>query len=188
MLEFIDHLDKTLLLWINSAHNSILDWLMLFASAKLSWLPLYLFLLWLIIKKYKKKTYLILLFITIALVLSDQSSVHLFKNVFERLRPCHQEALAAQLWLPAGCGGQFGFVSSHAANSFSLVAFMGWLFRNKKLTIGLTFWGLLIGFSRIYLAAHFPSDVIAGSILGLLTGSIAFALYRYTDKLLSRQV
>ena len=181
MIEFLNEIDKTVLLWLNGHHSTFLDWLMIFFSAKLAWLPFYIFLLYLIIKKFKKKSFLVLLFVAIAITLSDQSSVHLFKNVFQRLRPCHQQDLINLLWLPAGCGGEYGFVSSHAANSFSLVAFLGLLFRKRWLTNTLIIWGILIDISRIYLAAHFLTDVIFGTLLGILTGTISYLLYKLSD-------
>jgi len=178
MFELIDHLDKALLIWFNSLHNPFLDQIMLFASAKYGWIVLYLFLLFLIVKKYKKNSILILLFIALAIIMSDQFSVHLFKNIFQRLRPCHQQELVKHLWLPAGCGGTYSFVSSHAANSFSLATFISLLFGNKRLTISMFTWASIIAISRIYLAAHFLSDVIAGALLGFATGWLSHVLYR----------
>jgi len=181
MIEYIDKLDKYILIWFNGHHNVFLDYIMIFASDKLAWLPLYLFLLYLIIKQFGKRTFLILIFVAIAITLSDQTSVHLFKNVFQRLRPCSQQELINVLWLPAGCGGKYGFISSHAANSFSLFAFLGMLFKKRWLTITLVAWAILIGISRVYLGAHFPSDVIAGSLLGIVTGLIAYYLYKVSE-------
>lgn len=184
MFEGIDKIDKTVLLWINEHHSVFLDNLMIFVSGKLSWLPLYLVILYFIFRDFKWKTPLILIFIAIAITLSDQTSVHLFKNIFQRLRPCHQPELVSMLWLPKSCGGLYGFVSSHAANSFSFVTFTTLLFKKRWLTYLLIFWALLIGYSRIYLAAHFPTDVFFGSLLGIITGYIAFYLYQITDLLI----
>ncbi len=184
MLEAIEKIDKSVLLWINGHHSVFLDNIMIFASGKLSWLPLYVILLFLIFRDFKWKTPLILIFIAVAITLSDQTSVHLFKNVFQRLRPCHQQELINMLRLPKGCGGMYGFVSSHAANSFSFLTITALLFKKKWLTFILIFWALLIGYSRIYLAAHFPTDVLSGSLLGILTGYVAFYLYKITDSLI----
>jgi undecaprenyl-diphosphatase len=178
MIELIDQLDKSILLWFNGVHNDFWDHLMLFASAKLTWLPFYLFLLYLIIKEYRFQTFLILAFVVLAVTLSDQTSVHLFKNVFQRLRPCHQEELIQNLWLPAGCGGQYGFVSSHAANSFSVMMFLSLLLKKRWLTIVLIVWASFVSISRVYLAAHFPSDILGGALLGLLTGLVTYLLFR----------
>jgi undecaprenyl-diphosphatase len=182
MIEQIDKLDKIILVWFNSHHTVSLDHIMLFASAKLTWLPFYLFLLFLIIREFKWKTFLVLVFVALTITLSDQTSVHLFKNVFQRLRPCHQQELMSLLWLPAGCGGQYGFVSSHAANSFSLMMFISLLFHKRWLTVLLALWAVFVSLSRVYLAAHFPSDIIGGALLGMLAGLVTYILYRLIDK------
>jgi undecaprenyl-diphosphatase len=150
-------------------------------SGKLIWVPLYLAILIAIGKKYKRKFLVMILFITIAAVLADQFSV-LFKNLFERLRPCHEPELQGIVHLVKGeCGGLYGFVSSHASNSFN-VALLSLLFVKKRwFTLCIILWAAIVGYSRIYLGVHYPGDVICGSLLGSLIGWGIYSLYKLTD-------
>jgi undecaprenyl-diphosphatase len=150
-------------------------------SGKLIWVPLYLAILIAIGKKYKRKFLVMILFITIAAVLTDQFSV-LFKNLFERLRPCHEPELQGIVHLVKGeCGGLYGFVSSHASNSFN-VALLSLLFVKKRwFTLCIILWAAIVGYSRIYLGVHYPGDVICGSLLGSLIGWGIYSLYKLTD-------
>jgi undecaprenyl-diphosphatase len=150
-------------------------------SGKLIWVPLYLAILIAIGKKYKRKFLVMILFITIAAVLADQFSV-LFKNLVERLRPCHEPELQGIVHLVKGeCGGLYGFVSSHASNSFN-VALLSLLFVKKRwFTLCIILWAAIVGYSRIYLGVHYPGDVICGSLLGSLIGWGIYSLYKLTD-------
>jgi len=187
MTDVLNNIDVSILYWINGHHSDFLDQVMIFASGKLTWVLFYLFLLFLIIKKHKYKAILAVLFIAIAITLSDQTSVRLFKNIFIRLRPCHQPGVMENLRMIIGCGGQYGFVSSHAANSFAFAAFIIPLFKKWWISMMMILWGLLIIYSRVYLGVHYPSDVIAGSIVGMFAGGIAFGLFFITEKKWSKE-
>jgi len=156
---------------------------MLAVSGILIWFPLYIAILISIGVKYRRKFLIILLFIILAATLADQLSVHLFKNIFHRLRPCHEPHLEGLVRLVDGkCGGLYGFVSSHATNSFN-VALLSLLFIRKRwFTVMIVLWALTVGYSRIYLGVHYPGDVICGSILGAIIGWGIYELYMLTDK------
>jgi len=188
MLDYLHKLDVNLFLFINSLHNNFFDFVMVYASAKLFWIPLYLLLLYLLIKEYRQKTWLILGFVVLLILLSDQLSVHAFKNVFLRLRPCHNEDLQLLIHTVTSCGGQYGFVSSHAANSFALAFFMGALLSKFRWITWLLYgWAILIIYSRVYLAQHYPGDVLGGAILGIIIGVIVLILYHLAEKLIWKQ-
>jgi undecaprenyl-diphosphatase len=147
------------------------------------WFPLYLAILICLGIKYKRRFIIILLFIILAVVLSDQISVLLFKNLFHRLRPCHEPALEGLVHLPDGyCGGLYGFVSSHAANCFNAAVLSLLLIRKKWFTAFIIPWASVVGYSRIYLGVHYPGDVICGAMLGILIGWGIYKLYILTDK------
>lgn len=184
MIDFLNTLDTSLFLSINGCHYSSFDGFMIFVSGKLSWLPLYILLLYLIIRQYKWKSVLVLAFIGLLILTTDQLSVHAFKNTFQRLRPCHNEELKLLVHTVKGCGGQYGFVSSHAANSFGLVVFIGLLLKkshNWLLPI-LLLWGILVAYSRIYLGVHYPGDVLGGALLGAGIGWVIFYTYQQVEK------
>jgi undecaprenyl-diphosphatase len=157
-------------------------------SGKLIWVPLYVAILIYLGVTYKRKFLIILIFIIIAATMADQISV-MIKNLVQRPRPCHDPVLTGLVHLFNGeCGGEFGFVSSHATNSFN-VALLSLLFIKKRcFTISIIVWASVIGYSRVYLGVHYPGDVICGSVLGALIGWFNYSLYKLTDnKILNKR-
>jgi undecaprenyl-diphosphatase len=115
----------------------------------------------------------------LAYAISEQVSVHLFKEVFMRLRPCHEPELAGQVRLVThGCGGQYGFVSTHATNSFNLAVLSALLIKRKWFTISVFAWAILVSYSRVYVGVHYPGDILGGAILGGLIGTSVYFLTR----------
>ncbi len=127
MLDSLVAIDHELLLHVNGlAGNSTIDSLMMLISGKWVWIPLYAYLLYALIQNFTFSSVgWIVLSICALVILTDQGSVELFKEYFQRLRPCHNLNLKDSLLLVSGrCGGQYGFVSSHAANVFGLATFV----------------------------------------------------------------
>jgi undecaprenyl-diphosphatase len=125
-----------------------------------------------------------LLFIALLITLSDQGSVQLFKNVFHRPRPCHATDLQLVVHTVEKCGGPYGFISSHAANSFALAWFISFLLKGyvKRISLIMFGWASLIIYSRVYLGVHYPGDVIAGALYGMLVGWLVQLLYQKLDR------
>ena len=178
-MNWLESFDRQIVLFVNAWHSPFLDEVMWFLSGRLSLLPLYILLL--VLLKFQntwKNTAIILVGLIVSIFLADQISVHLFKNGFERYRPSHNEELKHLLHFyevkPGEFyqGGKYGFVSSHAANFFALIAFIFPFYKEKKnwILAGLILVGILVAISRIYLGVHYFSDVLVGAALGILIG------------------
>ncbi|MFO7755913.1 MAG: phosphatase PAP2 family protein, partial [Bacteroidales bacterium] len=132
--------------------------------------------------KYKRSLLLIIPIIILTVTASDQLSVHAFKEVFQRLRPCHEPELSGLVHTVNNkCGGLYGFVSSHAANSFAVAVLSLGLLRKKWFTAGILFWAALVSYSRVYLGVHYPGDIIGGALLGTLIAYAFLLLYGFLE-------
>src|SRR5690554_5992749 len=130
MIKRLSQLDQEIFLWFNSHHSTFMDDVMVFISGKLEWIPLYALLLFFVYKKYNKAVVWVMLAAALVVTLADQSSVHLFKDVFQRYRPCHNLNIGELVHTVNGkCGGKYGFVSSHAANTFGIAVLLGSLLK-----------------------------------------------------------
>ncbi|MEE4115187.1 MAG: phosphatase PAP2 family protein [Marinilabiliaceae bacterium] len=179
----LEQVDKTIFLFLNSHHSPFWDQIMWYISGRYTWVPLYLAIL--IMAGIKEKRRLLVLFplIILTITLCDQVSVHCFKNVFERLRPCREPELEGLVHIVRNkCPGLYGFVSSHAANTFGLAFITLNVFRLRWYSIAIISWATLIAYSRVYLGVHYPGDVLGGALLGALIGYTMYLLYSIGDK------
>ena len=182
MIEEILKLDSKLFLYLNNLGTPKFDTFWISLSMIEANILMYLFLIFLLF--YTQKTrpkflYIFYLFSVIALMITitDQGA-NIFKDSFQRLRPCYNESIKDSLRLvKENCGGKYGFFSAHASNSFSLAIFFGLLFKNRirYIIIITMIYALLISYSRIYLGVHFPIDIIVGSSFGICVGIIMYS-------------
>lgn len=163
--------DQQLFLFLNNLGSSSFDQFWILLSETWIWIPLYGIFLYLLYKNFQLRSLLfILIFVAIGVTVSDQLA-GIFKTGIARFRPCH-EPLLDGLVREVKCGGQFGFYSSHASNTFFIATFMSILLRKKYrfLPIILLFWAAIVSYSRIYLGVHFPLDILMGAAMGFFLG------------------
>ena len=169
MIEIIAKWDEAAFLWLNSFHSEALDPIVLQLTQTITWIPLYLLVLYQIYRTDPKNTAWILGGVMLTILLADQVSSGLMKPYFERLRPCHDPRWEGMLHLYGRCGGLYGFVSSHAANTFGLATFLTLKLGKKQKAIAWLFlYALIVSYTRIYLGVHYPLDLFFGAVVGVL--------------------
>lgn len=182
MLEALNEFDRQLMLELNSHHTGFFDEVMYWASHKLFWIPFYMLLVWLIVRKQGWNTVYTLVAIALVITLADRFTSGFMKPFFERPRPCHDPVIGHLIHTYNKCGGRYGFASSHAANVFGLATFLWLLLRQWYRWIGLLFaWAVLVSYSRVYLGAHYPGDITVGALVGIFFGWLIFWFYQKTN-------
>lgn len=188
-MEQILELDKKIFLALNGYHNPWLDQLISFLSSTSAWVPLYLFLLYLIIRFFRKDTWLVLVAVAVTILLADQITSTIMKPFFERLRPSHEPSLEGLVHIVNHYKGKkYGFASSHAANTFGIATLMWLLLKNCRPWIALLFlWAVLVGYTRVYLGVHYPGDVLGGELVGMLCALAVYFLFLFAKNLLDKR-
>ncbi|TWV12492.1 phosphatase PAP2 family protein [Bacteroidaceae bacterium HV4-6-C5C] len=181
VLHEVNEADTDAFFLINKMHCSFLDTFMSAYSGKVIWIPMYLSIWYVMIRNFHwKVTLLCMIGLGLTITIADQIGATLIRPLVERLRPAHLEnPISCMVHIVDGYrGGRYGFPSCHAANTFGLAFFICFLFRKQWLTLFMMAWALLTCYSRIYLGVHYPGDIIAGTILGLIAAYLMFRLFR----------
>ena len=181
MIEQIVQWDKELLVALNGSSSLFLDGLMMTITETTTWIPLFICLLYAVVRNNTWRSSLfIIIMVALLVTLADQFSSGFCKPYFHRLRPSQSPDLAAVIDLVNDYrGGLYGFISSHASNTFSVSVFFMLLFRSKKVSMILPIWPCLASYSRMYLGVHYPLDIAAGTLWGILCGVMVYGLYRW---------
>jgi len=177
-------IDQSWLVAINSCHAPWADTLMWIVSAATTWIPLYVVLVGLLWWRFGWKKMLIMLAaFGVAIGLSDYIASGVIKHAVCRLRPTHEPALEGMLHIVNNYrGGQYGFVSSHAANTMSCALLFSLIWRDWRATVPMMLWVALNCYSRMYLGVHYPGDILGGLIVGSIIALLVYIpIHRFTN-------
>ncbi len=161
----------------NDLGNSFFDLVMPWLREPLFWMPFYIFLITFVFFNFGKKAYWFIVFVILTFASADLISSRAIKKAIKRIRPCNTEMVQTVERVP--CGSGYSFTSSHAANHFAVATFLimtlGQIFKRIKKWLWL--WAASIAFAQVYVGVHFPMDVLAGGILGVILGKFWSLLF-----------
>lgn len=173
--------DHQLFLWLNFDGGQLFDSIMLFASGKLSWVGLYLLILWLAFRRYGWRGVLLtLVVIGCAVGISDIVAgifkhtgplKHLLPSFPVRLRPMYTPELEGMVHIITH-GGKYGTVSAHASTATSIAMLSSLIINKKWFSIVMLLQASIVCYSRIYLSYHFPQDILLGCGVGVVSALV----------------
>ena len=170
--------DKEITLFLNSLYTLWQDIFFYLATSRTIWIPLYLALFWMILRRQGASGLMTVVVVALLVVVADQLTSGLMKPLCERFRPTHDPMLQYMVHTVNGySGGSYGFASSHAANCFAIFGFFALVTRHIGLSISLGTWALINSYGRIYQGVHFFGDVLVGAIIGLIIARIVYEIY-----------
>ena len=184
MLETLENIDKFLFLLVNNARTSFLDAIIPYVTQFPYWTPFFALIIYFLYKQFQKKIILVVACFAVLIAISDPTA-NLIKKSVKRYRPTHNTEIATQVkTIDDYKGGQYGFVSSHAANSFGIAFLLLFLLKPNYplLKISVFMWALFISYTRIYLGVHYPADIIGGAIVGAFAAFITYRLFLFLEK------
>ena len=194
-MEFLSGLDQQLLLFLNSLHTDALDPVVFAATGTTFWMPFYFWFIYLLFTRLDQRAWFALGAIALTVLAADQLTSTILKPWIERLRPSHDPELSSLLHLLTNAdgnvyrGGKFGFPSSHATNSFGVATLIFLLLRRHTRWVWIAFTvAIIISYTRLYAGVHYPSDVLAGALIGSALGYGGWRIYRFaTDRWMPEQ-
>lgn len=175
ILELLDAADKAVFAFIHAeASAPVLDGFMKMLRNALTWIPLYAFVAYWIIRRQPKYAWQFILMTIVCFAITDYGSASILKPLFARIRPCYDPDLQQAIRGLVDCGGQFSLPSSHASNHFGLATF--WFMAVSRMTGRrwnlLWVWAVAICYAQIYVGKHYPLDILAGAVYGSAIGAL----------------
>lgn len=189
MIEQLQTLDELLFLWLNSFHADWLDPIIFQMTKTITWLPFYAVLIYVIYKADPKNSWWVFGGAALTILFADQLTSGFMKPFFERLRPCHDDRWEGIIHNYGRCGGLYGFVSSHAANTFAIAMFLNLKLKKRIPYLKWLFlWAAIISYTRVYLGVHYPFDIALGAIIGMTIGFLVWFLIVFVFRELVKKV
>ncbi len=158
--------------------NEFLDAILPIVRSKYIWYPVYVGIISWALTQYKSSVgYLYVFSLLSCVAATDLLSSSVLKPMVERLRPCNEFLTGYEVILQVMCGQGYSFPSSHAANHFAISVLCMLLFQtNKAVSAVLILWAVLICYAQIYVGVHYPLDILAGALLGVLMARLWFSM------------
>lgn len=184
-MEQLVELDQELFLFLNNLGTPAWDNFWNILTHKWTSIPLYIVLIYLLYRSLGTKGAIITVLLVAGMITITDQLANVFKDGFERLRPCRQEGVMEYARFVAIRCGKFGYFSAHAASSAALTIYLGLILKPyyKMLLYILIFWALMVAYSRIYIGVHYPGDILTGMLLG---SGIGYIFYLVQQRLLRR--
>lgn len=179
-MQTLTDIDRSILAFFNGSDSLFVDNLAVILTSGLTWIPLYLSLLYVVIKNNEtmKQIMLVIGCVILSIVLSDGVADFIAKPMLERLRPSNDPLIKYTVNVVEGIrGNSYSFFSAHASNTFCIAMFFSLLVRNKVFVVTMVSWSLINCWTRMYLGLHYPSDILVGLIWGGVSGSLAYYIY-----------
>lgn len=172
--EILEAVDKNVFSFIHAdASTPALDGFMKMLRNAATWIPLYAFMVYWIVRFHRKYAWQFILLTVVCFAVTDFVSASIIKPWVGRIRPCYEPDLKSIIRGLVGCGGQYSFPSSHASNHFGLATF--WFLTIQRMAgkkwLLLWVWAFAVCYAQVYVGKHYPLDIMGGALLGLLVGS-----------------
>lgn len=180
MLETLKSIDQSVFLFINGAHAPLADSLFWYISEGWIFIPLWAFFFYIIYRQKNTRNLITALFMAVLIIVCADQSANFVKKSVKRYRPTHHHVIGEKVHVVNDYrGGQYGFFSSHAANTFGIAFFLFLYFKRigRRYPYLIFLWPLAVGYSRIYLGVHYPSDILFGMLDGCLWGFVFYKLF-----------
>ena len=179
-MQTLIEIDRSILDLFNGSDSLFVDNLAVILTSGLTWIPLYLSLLYIVIKNNEtmKQIMLVVGCVCLCMLISDGVVDYIVKPMVGRLRPSHDPVIKYSIDIVNGIRDtKYGFFSAHASNTFCIAVFFSLLVRNAKFVVAMIAWSLLNCWTRMYLGVHYPSDIFVGLLWGGLVGAFVYYIY-----------